>query len=167
MEKLDYIIGVFNPCLYKHLAKDFGVLGHGDDLRHLRRNQIAEFEEDLSKHLLVKHIVTWGPRPQLLDVCEVRFLNRVIRWVVPRFGQAPERIEIEADPRHSELLIKNSGLQTNSKEVNTPGERTRDSSCTNKLSPQDSTSNRSNVMRLAYLSADRIELHFASKESAR
>ena len=108
-----------------------------------------------------------GPRPQLLDVCEVRFLNRVIRWVVPPFGKAPECIEIEADPRHSELLIKNSGLQTNSKGVNTPGERTRNSSCTIKLSPQDSTSCRSNVMRLAYLSADRIELQFASKELAR
>ena len=76
----------------------------------------------------MKHIATLGPRPQLLDACDVRFLNRVIRWVVPPFGKAAERIEIEADPRHSELLIKNSGLQTNSKGVNTPGERTRDSS---------------------------------------
>ena len=42
-----------------------------------------------------------------------------IRWVVPPFGNAPERIEIEADPRHSELLIKNLGLQTNGKGVNT------------------------------------------------
>ena len=65
------------------------------------------------------------------------------------------------------LLIKSSVLQTNSKEVNTPGGRPRDSSRTIKLSPQDSTSCRSNVMRLAYLSADRIELQFASKESAR
>ena len=115
----------------------------------------------------MKHIATLGPRPQLLGVCDVRFLNRVIRWIVPPFGKAPERIEIEADPRHSELLIKNSGLQTNSKGVNTFGERTRDSSCTNKLSPQDPTSYRSNVMRLAYLSADRIELQFASQELAR
>ena len=94
-----------------------------------------------------------GPRPQLL--------------VVPPFGKAPERIEIEAYPRHSELLIKNSDLQTNSKGVNTRGERTKDSSRTIKLSPQDSTSYRSNVMRLACLSADRIELQFASKELAR
>ena len=72
----------------------------------------------------------------------------MIRWVVPPFGKAPERIETEADPRHSELLIKNSGLQTNSKGVNTPGERTRDGSRTIKLSPQDSRSYRSNVMRL-------------------
>ena len=97
---------------YKHPAKDVSVLRHGDDFATLAtRTQIAEFEEDLSKHLLVKHIATLGPRPQHPDVCEVRFLNRVIRWVVPPFGKAPERIKIEADPRHSKLLIKNCGLQ--------------------------------------------------------
>ena len=95
MEKLDYNIGVFNPCLYKHLVKDVSVLRHGDDFATFAtRTQIAEFKEDLSKHSLVKHIVTLGPRPQLLDGCEVRFLNCVIRWVEPPFG-------------HSELLIKN------------------------------------------------------------
>ena len=168
MEKLDYNIGVFNPCLYKHIVKDVSVLRHGDDFATLAtRTQIAELKEELSKHLIVKHIATLGPRPQLLDVCEVRFLNRVIHWVVPPFGKAPERIEIDADPRHSELLIKSSGLQTNSKGVNTPGERTRNSSCTIKRSPQDSTSYRSNVMRIAYLSADRVEFKFASKELAR
>ena len=110
---------------------------------------------------------TLGPRQQLLDSCEVRFLNRVLRWIVPPFGKAPERIEIEADPRRAELLIKNSGLQTDSKRVNTPGERPRDNLRTVKPSPQDATSNRSNVMRLAYLSADRSELQFASKEFAK
>ena len=103
MEKLDYNIGVFNPCLYKHLVKDVSVLRHGDDFATLAtRTQIAEFKEDLSKHLLVKHIATLGPRPQLLDACEVPFLNCVIRWVVPPFAKAPERDEIDADPRHSE-----------------------------------------------------------------
>ena len=166
MEKLG--IGVFNPCLYKHPVKDVSGLRHGDDFVTLAtRTQIAEFKEDLSKHSLVKHIATLGPRPQLLDVCDVRFLNRVIRWFVPPFGKALQRIQIEADPRHSELLIKNSGLQTNSTRVNTPGERARDSSRTIKLSPQDSTSNRSTVMRLAYLSAHRMELQFASEELAR
>ena len=33
MEKLDYNIGVFNPCLYKHLVKDVSVLRRGDDFR--------------------------------------------------------------------------------------------------------------------------------------
>ena len=77
-EKLDCNIGVFNPCLYKHLARDIHVLRHGDDFATLAtRAQIAEFKEELSKHLLEKHIATLGPRPQLLDSCEVRFLNCV------------------------------------------------------------------------------------------
>ena len=104
MEKLDYNIGVFNRCLYKHR-----VLRHSDDFATLATlAQIAVFKEDLSKHILVKHIATLGPRPQILDSCEVRFLNRVLRWVVPPLGKAPERIEIEADPLHAALLIKNS-----------------------------------------------------------
>ena len=82
IEKLDYNIGAFNPCLYKHPVEDVSVLRHGDDFATLAtRTQIAEFKEDLSKHLLVKHNATLGPRPQLLDACEVRFLNRVIRWL--------------------------------------------------------------------------------------
>ena len=154
--------------LHKHPAKDIRVLRHGDGVATLAtRAQIAEFKEELSKHLLVKHIATLGPRPQFLDSCEVRSLNRVVRWIVPPFGKAPERIEIEADARHAELLIKRSGLQSNSKGVNTPRERSRDSLRTIKLSLQDSTSYRSNVMRLAYLSADRIELQFASEELTR
>ena len=60
VEKLNYNIGVFNPCLYNHPVKDVSVLRHGDDLATLAtRTQIAEFKEDLSKHLLVKHIPTW------------------------------------------------------------------------------------------------------------
>ena len=108
-------------CFDSHCERTMEKIG----LQHwsVQRTQIAEFKEDLSKHLLAKHIATLGRRPQLLDVSEIRFLNRVIRWVVPQFGKAPERIEIEADPRHSELLIKNSGLQTNSTGVNTLGER--------------------------------------------
>ena len=85
MEKLDHNIGVFNPCLYKRPIKDVSVLRHGDDFATLAtRTQIAEFKEHLSKHFLVKHIATLGPRPQLLGSCEVRFLNRVIRWLYHR-----------------------------------------------------------------------------------
>ena len=168
MEKLDHNIGVLNQCLYKHLVKDIRVPRNGDDFAtHATRTQIAEFKEELSKHLLVKPIATVGPRPQLLDSREVRYLNRVIRWIAPPFGKAPERIEIEADPGHAELLIKKTGLQSNSGGVNTPGERPRDSLRTIKLSPQDATSYRSNAMTLAYLSADRIELQVASKELAK
>ena len=74
MEKLDCSIGVFNPCLYNHAVKVISVLGD-DFAAHARRAHNAEFKEHLSNHLLVKHIATLGPRPRLLDSCEVRFLN--------------------------------------------------------------------------------------------
>ena len=160
MDKLDHNIGVFNQCLYKHLVKDVSALRHGDDFATLATwTQIAEFKEDLSEHFLVKHIGTLGPRPQLLDVCEVRFLNRVIRWVVPPFGKAPERIEIEADPKHSELLIKNMVCRQPARSKHTWRTCERQF-----MHNQTFTSYRSSVMRLAYLSAVRIELQFASKE---
>ena len=42
MEKLDYSMGVFNPCLYKHAVKDIRVLRHGDDFATLStRAQIS------------------------------------------------------------------------------------------------------------------------------
>ena len=61
MEQLNYNIGVFNPCWYEHLVKDVSVLRHGDDSATLATlTQIAEFKEELSKHLLVKHTAKLG-----------------------------------------------------------------------------------------------------------
>ena len=106
MEKLDYSFGIFNPCFYKHAVKDITVLRHGDDFATLAtRAHLDDSKEHLSKHLLAKHMATLGPRPQLLDSCGVRFLNRVLRWSVPPRGKAPERIELETDPRHEELFV--------------------------------------------------------------
>ena len=78
-----------------------------------------------SKHLLAKHIATLGTRPQVHDSREVRLLNRVLRWVVPPYGKAPERMELEADPRHAELLIQYSSLLSNSRGVNTARRTTK------------------------------------------
>ena len=83
-----------------HLVKDASVFRHGDDFSTLAtRTQVAEFKEHLNKHFFVKHVAIVGPRPQLHDSCEVRFRNRVIRWVVPPFGKGPERVEIEGGPK--------------------------------------------------------------------
>ena len=66
MEQLNYRVGVFNPCLYRHAVNDISVFRDGDDFMVLAtRTQIAEFKEQLSKHLLVKHIATLGLRPHL------------------------------------------------------------------------------------------------------
>ena len=57
---------VQNRACTNILSKDISVLAHGDDFATLAtRTQIAEFKEDLSKHLLVKQIATLCPRQQL------------------------------------------------------------------------------------------------------
>ena len=79
MEKLDYNIGVFNPCWVNIYSWSI--------LRRWVRdnNSLTHVRYDF-------WIVCYG------GLCR-------------RFGKAPERIDIEADPRHAELLIKKSGLQ--------------------------------------------------------
>ena len=111
MTAMGYDTGKFSPCLYHSSAGDTSVFRHGNDLVVAgTRTQQEEFEEQLSKHLIVKHFKTLGPRTALRDVTEVRILNRILRWVEPPYGSGRERTEHEADPRHVELIMHRLGL---------------------------------------------------------
>jgi len=169
MVKMGYNVGVFNPCLYHHPTKDIAVYRHGDDFVVCgTRRQILEFRDELGQHLIVKHLGTLGPQKARGDVQEVRCLNRIIRWVCPPFGKGTERIEYEADPRHAELLVSFCGLTPGSKGVSTPGEKMKPGSdIEGKLTAEERTAYRSNVMRLCYLATDRPDLQHAAKELAR
>ena len=46
-----------------------------------------------------------GPSVASGDVLEVRCLNRIFRWV-PATDSTPEAIELEADPRHQQIIRK-------------------------------------------------------------
>ena len=68
-------------------AVDMSVFRHGDDfVVSGTRTQQKELEEQLSEHLIVKHLATLGPCTALGDVTEVRILNRIVRWVEPPNG---------------------------------------------------------------------------------
>ena len=124
MVKMGYVVGILNLCLYHHPVKDISVYRFVDDFVVCgTRAQVAEFKDELGKHLIVKHLGTLGPCKALGDCQEVRCLNRLIRWVCPPFGKGVERIEYEADPRHAELVIAFCGLKPGSKGVTTPGEK--------------------------------------------
>ena len=66
-----------------------------------------------------------------------------------------------------EILASALGLQMTSKSLSTPGIKQPKSADTTLLDDKDREIYRSNVMRLAYLAQDRIELPFSSKELAR
>ena len=99
---------------------------HGDDfVVSGTRTQQKEFEEQLSKHLMVKHLATLGSCTALGDVTEVRILNRFVRWVEPPYESGHERTENEADPRHAHLIIHQLGLSCSSRCVSMPSEQSK------------------------------------------
>jgi len=141
----------------------------------------------LQKVWLIKVRATLGPEPS--DDKEVSILNRVIRW-------SHSSLLYEADPRHVEKLLRDSGLE-NCNALNTPGvkeptnsekswfegESTPHGEVDNTrgpVSPGDHgadgspyldrgevRSYRSAVARCNYLAADRLEIAFTTKELCR
>ena len=126
------------------------------------------FDEQVSKHLIVKHLATLRPCTALGDVTEVRILVRIVRWVKPPHGSGRERIKYEADPRHAKLTIHQLGLCCSSRSVSTPSEKPKlgvDLSIVR--NGADHTLYRSATMRLWYLALDRPDLQFPTNELAR
>ena len=122
-----------------------------DSLDWYEQAVAAEYEISVGPRL--------GPAPE--DAKQARVLNRVITWF-------DDRIEYEADPRQAERLIDELGL-TGASPVATPGvklayqEYTRDVA----LGPEMITPFRGTAARANFLSADRIDLQFATKEVCR
>ena len=64
----------------------FLVRRHGDEfVLSGMRTQQKDFEEQLSKHLMVKHLATLGQYTALGDLTKVRVLYRIVRWVEPPY----------------------------------------------------------------------------------
>ena len=98
------------------------------------------------------------------DLREVVFLNRVLRYVP---GTSPA-IEIESDQRHIEVLIKELGLEQESKGSDMPAVKKTDADIDAESSlptlPLDEVRRyRSVVMRAAYLTLDRPDIVDAVK----
>ena len=97
----------------------------------------------------------------------MRILNRIVRWKTAA-SAGGECIEWEADPRHTEIIIKQMGLTFSSKCVATPGVKVKPSSESERpLSSDETTLFRSVCMRANFLALDRPEIQYASKEIAR
>ena len=97
-----YKQGKSNPCLFYHEEKDVAVMVHGDDFVAVGPNQHLEHvEKTLGDKYKIK-VDKLGLGKGQKD--EVRILNKVVRMT--EYG-----IELEADPRHAELVIKELGLE--------------------------------------------------------
>ena len=130
-----------------------------------RRSLCKAFRDELRKHLLVQTTAVMGPNVEMGHVQEASHVNRLSRLYPP--GAGGERWELEADPRHVEILVSQIGLSNESKAVSTPAVRTTDEEDGQELGAEDRACYRSWTMRASYPSQHRCELQFAVKELAR
>ena len=110
--------GKANPALFYNSKEDSRSLVHGDDFCVLGDEEaLDQIEKTLRAKYDLK--VTGELKLGTGQDHEVIFLNRVLRVAG---STSDERFEIEADPRHAEMIVKDLGLEgTNAKSLDTPG----------------------------------------------
>ena len=162
-------LGKFSICVgYRRVMDTLArlVLWSDDFSLSGRRSLCSTFRNEMGKHLLVKTTAVLGPNVEMGDVQEAIRLNRLLR-LYPPGAEGGGRWELEADPRHVEILLLHMGLSNESKAVSTLGVRTTDEEYGKELDAEGRACYRSWTMRACYLSQDRCELQFAVKELAR
>ena len=112
--------------LFFHPAKDILSMVHGDDFVGVGPNRhLEKLKQSLEEKYRIKTEVLGrgaGQKP------EIRILNKVVR-------DTPEGIELEADPRHSEIVVRELGLQ-NAKASLVPGTKEEAKRTTADIAPK-------------------------------
>ena len=168
MKLLEFAQGLMSPCLFYNAMRRIKALVHGDNfVLGGARHHLKWFADELGKHLIVNVEGVLGPRPDLGDVKELTCLNRIVRWV-DATSTTPTTIELEADPRHCDLILKDLNLLSSSaKGVTTPSVKPKDGFAGDPIPKSEVTSYRSTCMRINYLAEDRPDIKYAGKEEAR
>ena len=152
--------GLSCPNVFHHVDKGIVCSVHGDDFTSCGPKTSLDWMETAIGE---KYEITVGPRlgPGPDDAKEARVLNRIVRWET-------DRIEYEADPRQAERLITDCGLD-GCKPMATPGVKSTfaELEADEPLPEQMHTAFRGASARGNYLSADRLDAHFACKEICR
>jgi histone deacetylase 1/2 len=152
--------GLATPCAFYHRKRQLACCVHGDDFTTSGpKCDLDWFETQLTK----VYECTVGARvgPGDGDSKEATVLNRVVRWT-------NDGLELEADPRQAEKLIRECGLE-GANSAATPGIRqTKEQVASDKeLDPRLHTPFMGSAARANYLSMDRPDLQFGAKEVCR
>ena len=158
LSDLGFTRGKGHPAVFAHPSRGIMTLVHGDDYVSAGLTTDLDWlEEELGK----KYGIKTQRAGQHGDAeCEVKVLNRVIR-------RTENGYEMEADPRHSELICEQL-LESGVRKVTTPG---TDANLTKEdeepLTGDAIRQFRSTAARCNYLGLDRPDLQFAIKEVCR
>ncbi|CAE6971968.1 unnamed protein product [Symbiodinium sp. CCMP2592] len=153
MTDLGFKQGVSNPCLYFHPEHGLRCNVHGDDFTVVGGyNKLQWLIESLQKAWTIEvRGILARPGSSLPGVTHsIYVLNRLVTWT-------NEGIEMEADPRHVDLVLEHLGLN-NSSPVTTPLVKSTGDEDESPLSKEDAGLYRSIAMRIGYLSSDRPDM---------
>ena len=170
MVSREFQVGLITPCVFHSEKKNQQVYVYGDNfVAKGSRSQNNQFVADLRTEMLANVEGVLGPDPTQGDVQEVVCLNKIFRYVHGQNGNPDgAAIEIEADPRHADIIVQSLGLASASKAVVTPGLKQKIGGAAETPLPEnEARAYRSLTMRAAYIAEDRPDLKFSSKELAR
>ncbi|CAE7251708.1 unnamed protein product [Symbiodinium sp. CCMP2592] len=162
MTDLGFKQGVSNPCLYFHPEHGLRCNVHGDDFTVVGGyNKLQWLIESLQKAWTIEvRGILARPGSSLPGVTHsISVLNRLVTWT-------NEGIEMEADPRHVDLVLEHLGLN-NSSPVTTPLVKSTGDEDESPLSKEDAGLYRSIAMRIGYLSSDRPDMLRTVRELAK
>ena len=173
--------GVANPCLFWNPATDVAIMVHGDDFVGVGSPEDLKATREVLNDKYKIKVETLGGGTE--DTKEIRVLNKVLRYT-------EKGVELEADPRHAELVIRQLGLEEAKPSI-TPGvKRARFASVRGgvavkeksteenveqeekdegeeEMNAEDAKVYRGLVARLNYIAPERMDIQFAVKEAAR
>ena len=162
VDELGFTAGDASACVFFHQARNLRCSVHGDDITTVgSKTDLDWFKGELEKLYELTEAHRLGPGPE--DDKEALVLNRVVRWTT-------EGLEMEADPRQSEKLLRDLKLDGEGvKPAATPGTRaTKDQlDADQPLDSSKATPYRAVAARANYLASDRPELQFPAKEVCR
>ena len=157
-----FVQGKSSPCIFHNSSSDTTVMVHGDDVVGIGKPQeLAKLRKVLEDKYKLKVETLSGASE---DVQEVKILNKIVRWT-------PNGLELEADPRHAELVVRELGLEQASVSK-VPGVKpSRDGEVTAAMSEElgrdEARRYRAVAARLNYLAPDRVDIGYSVKEAAR
>ena len=157
---LGFTMGDASACVFRHVKKRLVTSVHGDDFTTSGPKVSVDWmKRQLEGRYELTEVARLGPGPE--DDKEVKILNRLVRWT-------KRGVEYEGDPRQVEQVVADLGLE-GAKTVGTPGVKAdrAQHEADAPLEKSKHTAYRAVAARCNYVSMDRPEVQFASKELCR
>ena len=161
MLTLGFVQGLASPCMFYHPQRRLIASVHGDDFTTAgAKVHLDWFENQLEVVYELSKGGRLGPGPG--DDKEGLILNRVVRWT-------ENGLEYEADPRQVEKLLKETGMDNETRTVATPGVKPLPEQVVEEkaLPQEEHTTFRGTSARGNFLAADRPDVQYASKDICR